>query len=166
MSGSQTSSVVMSSNPTMSWYTQKKSQETGKQVLWEAPHGADCRHIASEHGHKFTGGLKSMFVALDTCFYLFLAAFAAASLAFFAAILASLASSSALSLASSSAYTHTQQTVTFVTQGSKQMPLEQWQLAVHCRTGANIIAPCGLQDLTLNTARSLCLLQPHSQTQG
>ena len=104
MSGSQTSSVVMSSNPTMSWYTQKKSQETGKQVLWEAPHGADCRHIASEHGHKFTGGLKSMFVALDTCFYLFLAAFAAASLAFFAAILASLASSSALSLASSSAY--------------------------------------------------------------
>lgn len=110
MSGSQTSSVVMSSNPTMSWYMQKKSQETGKQVLWEAPHGADCRHIASEHGHKFTGGLKSMFVALDTCFYLFLAAFAAASLAFFAAILASLASSSALSLASSSAYTHTQQT--------------------------------------------------------
>ena len=53
-----------------------------------------------------------MFVALDT-FHLFLAAFAAASLAFFAAILASLASSSALSLASSSAYTHTQQTVTF-----------------------------------------------------
>ncbi len=107
-----------------------------------------------------------MFVALDTCFYLFLAAFAAASLAFFAAILASLASSSALSLASSSAYTHMQQTVTFLTQGDEQMLPGQWQPTVHCKTCANVIAPCGLQDLTLKTARCMCLLQPHSQTKG